>query len=154
MSPVPQGSGFSLSDALAELAHQSQDYFGLSCRCECRGPIPALSTETSANLYRIAQEAITNAVKHGRAEHVRLSCRVVDGHLQLRVEDDGCGIGLDEALSAHRGMGLNIMRYRARAIGAELAIGPGQHGGTVVECALSPPQHGFRSCDAAAGPGG
>ncbi len=137
LSPVPQGSGFSLSDALAELAQQSESYLGITCYCECRRPLPSLSAETAANLYRIAQEAITNAVKHGGACHVDLTCGVTDRRLQLRIADDGRGIDMDEVLAQQRGMGLNIMRYRARAIGAELAIGQGEDGGTVVECTLA-----------------
>lgn len=140
LSPVPQGGGFSLRDALAELAQQSQDYYGLTCLCECRGPLPELSAETAANLYRIAQEAVTNAVKHGGARHVDIVYSVVEGRFELQITDDGRGIGLDESLSAASGMGLSIMRYRARAIGAELAIGPGGEGGTVVQCTVTGPR--------------
>ena len=93
------------------------------------------STITLAvHLFRIAQEAVSNATKHGHAKAVVVALESSDGIVSLRVSDDG--IGFDPARSARRGMGLNIMRYRARMIGGTLEIQSNSPSGTVVVCTI------------------
>jgi signal transduction histidine kinase len=88
------------------------------------------------HLFRIAQEAVANAVKHSGARQVVLSLMPDgDGYLELRVDDDGRGLpARTQAVSS--GMGLRTMRYRAHALGAELAIEPRAGGGTSLCCRL------------------
>jgi signal transduction histidine kinase len=83
-------------------------------------------------LYRIAQEAVTNAVKHARAGEISIGLSAGGGKLTLTVSDDGVGIQRVRS----DGVGLRIMRYRAWAIGASLAIESGLERGTLVRCTL------------------
>jgi signal transduction histidine kinase len=84
------------------------------------------------HLFRIAQEAITNAITHGQASHIGMSLAITDGGLSLIVRDDGIGIRTTPARAL--GMGLKIMQYRASLIGGTLRIEPAEGGGTVVNC--------------------
>ncbi len=84
------------------------------------------------HLYRIAQEALSNAVRHAGAHTVRVELRTERERLRLRISDDGGGFGKQH--TQHAGMGLRTMRHRANAIGARLSIAAGRHGGTVVTC--------------------
>jgi two-component system sensor kinase FixL len=77
--------------------------------------VQILDNSPAIHLFRIAQEALNNATKHGHAKTVVIALESSDGIISLRVSDDG--IGFDPTRSALRGMGLNIMRYRARMIG-------------------------------------
>ena len=87
---------------------------------------------TASHLFRIAQEAVTNAVRHGQARHIWIQLAERKDGLLLRVRDDGTGLPKD--LAKNRGMGLRTMRYRAELIGAQLELKsePGQ--GTLVAC--------------------
>ena len=84
------------------------------------GPVFAADTmskdQVKAEKDRIAQEAISNAVRHGKAQHVYLRLRDAGGVLVMQIDDDGRGIA--SASPSVDGMGLRIMRYRARMIGA------------------------------------
>ena len=86
------------------------------------------------HLYRIAQEAMNNAAKHSRASRISVDLHQKDGALVLRVADDGVGMAKNRAPG--EGMGLRVMRYRAGAIGAKLAISSAEGEGTTVTCAL------------------
>jgi PAS domain S-box-containing protein len=123
-----------LSDALRQLARQSERLLGVPCAM-LQNEAPATLSESSAtHLYRIAQEAITNAVKHGNARRIEISCRrdPKRGPLVLTIADDGTG--LRQKRGDGGGMGLHIMRYRAHSIGGDLSIGPREGGGTIVRC--------------------
>jgi signal transduction histidine kinase len=100
---------------------------------------PALPVPEAAELafFRIAQEAVANAIKHSGASRISITARMVGENLVLSVEDDGRG--LDPAPRACRGMGRDIMEYRARAIGAELSIHSRKGRGTLVQCVLAVP---------------
>ncbi len=91
-----------------------------------------LSASRAYNLYRIAQEAIANARRHAAAHHIRVVLEVDAEAVRLEVSDDGRGLG--ERPPQSTGIGLSIMRFRAEAMGAELAIGRGAAGGTQVVC--------------------
>lgn len=136
LSPI--GRNDSLEDALEQLAKQSSAVFSVECRaaCMCRRQ-PQLSETVSTHLYRIAQEAVTNAVRHGRASLVELSCWRDEEQLFLQIRDNGTGV--PEPLPAGEGLGLRIMRHRATSIGGELAITPGDPGGTLVSCSCPLP---------------
>lgn len=124
-----------LPSALEELARGTRERFGVDCRFHSSGPARAADKTTATHLYRIAQEAITNAIKHGRAKAITLRLEDNAGQLQLQVQDNGRGIAQPPPPDS-RGMGLHIMDYRARSIGGTLSLGPGQHGGTEVCCCV------------------
>jgi two-component system CheB/CheR fusion protein len=92
----------------------------------------------AVHLYRISQEAITNAARHAGAAGIWVSLRDVDREIVVTVEDDGQGISSDSATST--GLGLRLMLYRARMIGASLTIGrrdsnpAAPRPGTIVRC--------------------
>jgi signal transduction histidine kinase len=88
----------------------------------------------ATELYRIVQEAVSNALKHGQPRQVLVSLNAEGDFVVLRVEDDGCGIG--SPAPEKRGLGLRIMLNRAAAIGATLSVLPGEQAGTVVTCLM------------------
>ena len=88
----------------------------------------------ATHLYRIAQEAIINAVKHGHVSRIDIELSRRDGGLTLAVKDDG--IGLPTAMPEGSGIGLRIMSNRAGMIGGNLSISNQAGGGTIVACEL------------------
>jgi signal transduction histidine kinase len=123
-----------LMQALEELATISSDLFKISCRFECDSPVLIRDTGTSGHLYRITQECISNAVKHGKARNVIIQLEASDDGIGLRVKDDGSG--LPDLLPKSAGMGLRIMAPRASIIGATFQFRRNDSGGTVVSCVL------------------
>jgi two-component system, LuxR family, sensor kinase FixL len=121
-----------LPTALADLVAGLQARAGLPIRLTADIHELTLGSDTGLHLYRITQEALQNALKHASATQLDVELMTDNGHLVLTVRDDG--VGLDGAGSD--GMGLNVMRYRARSIGASLAIQGGSAGGTVVTCRI------------------
>jgi signal transduction histidine kinase len=87
------------------------------------------------HLYRIIQESVNNAVRHGKARHVSIILKEKKGQLSLTITDDG--IGLPDDLDRRKGLGLSIMRHRARMIGAEFSVKNNPKGGTSVTCRLA-----------------
>jgi two-component system, LuxR family, sensor kinase FixL len=140
LSPVPRDGGFTLANALQQLARRTEEFFGITCRVENADVSKDLTEECSNNLYRIAQEAITNAAKHGNATHIELRCSIESGRQVLTVEDNGTGMWEPKASS--RGMGLHIMQYRARAIGGEAVLRCRPGGGVIVSCSCPVPMPG------------
>lgn len=130
LSPIRKGGR--LSDALRHLAQESQELLGVPCDVISADVPAGLSESTATHLYRIAQEAITNAIKHGKATHIELSCTRERNQLVLSIADDGRGV-CDTSLDAG-GMGMHIMRYRARSIGGDLAVERRPDRGTLVKC--------------------
>jgi two-component system sensor kinase FixL len=130
LSPIRKGGR--LSDALKQLAAQSELMLGIQCTVRSIELPPRLDEKVGVHLYRIAQEAITNAVKHGRAAAVEVACRRRNVRLELTITDNG--LGITELAGDRGGMGTHIMRYRARSIGGELTIAALPDGGTVVTC--------------------
>ena len=112
-----------LADNFQELAASASDQFKVSCQFECHqaAPLPdANDVDVATHLYRIAQEAITNAVRHGKARHIDISLDSADNGIVLTIIDDG--IGLPENARDGDGLGLRIMAYRASMIGATFNI--------------------------------
>src|SRR5262249_7708837 len=132
LSPIPKRGR--LSDALRQLGQESEKLLGARCHvlCQCVGAAPMLTETTATHLYRIAQEAITNAVKHGKATHIDIKCTCEQGLIALTAADDGSGIPADAM--ERDGLGLHIMSYRARAIGGDLSVAAQTGGGTLVRC--------------------
>ncbi len=127
-----------LAAALEDLALQSQRLHGVECRFSLRGPAPELEHLTAIHVYRIAQEAIHNAVRHGGARRIRVALIGRPGRSRLLVLDDGAGF---EAQPSARptGSGLRLMNYRATLLGGGVTVHsrPGQ--GTRVACNWTQP---------------
>lgn len=118
-----------LMSALDQLVSNIGALFGIQCEFRCRAPVLVYDNIVAVNLYRIAQEAMNNAVKHSRATHIVVELAGEEERVRLSVIDDGMGF---DRSSCGKGMGLHIMEYRARLIGARLEICPHPEGGTVV----------------------
>jgi signal transduction histidine kinase len=122
--------------ALQQLAQDVQTLFKITCSVRWNSPLHIRDSAVAEHLYRLVQEAISNAIKHGHASRISIQFRAGRGQPALIVRDNG---GLvcppSEPL---RGMGLRIMDYRARRIGATVAIRAVPRGGTVVTCSLPP----------------
>jgi len=126
------GEGF--DSALKDLCATISEQWALSCVLICSDPVTIPSSTLAMHLYRIAQEAVTNAAKHGKCTHIVVELASNDAAILLTVTDDGVGIESMEQL--HQGMGFHIMTYRANLIGASLKIKKGPAAGTVVCCSL------------------
>lgn len=116
--------------ALESLAQSVTRLHGVNCKFRCRASSANWGGHTATHLYRIAQEAINNATRHGKARNIFLFLDAAGSSIRLRVVDDGAGI----SESNSEGMGLDIMRYRARLIGGHLTIKPRSSRGTIVSC--------------------
>jgi signal transduction histidine kinase len=104
-------------------------------QCEFKGDRQVrLDASTATHLYRIAQEGITNAVKHGHVSRVIVNLSVADRQLTLSVSDDG--IGLPEKLPEDRGLGFRVMASRAGMIGGTFTAKNNSEGGAIVTCQL------------------
>ena len=123
-----------LASAFEELAETTQMRNNVSCTFSCEEPILIHDTVAGNNLYRIAQEAINNALKHGHCKSISIGLGAVDEEVIVTVKDDG--IGFPEGMDQSSGMGLHIMNYRAKMIGASLDIRRGAGGGTIVMCSF------------------
>jgi signal transduction histidine kinase len=123
-----------LGMALEELASTLSRRFDIACSVECPTAPPSCEPQVGIQLYRIAQEAVTNAAKHSGATEISIHLSMDAGCFQLRIEDNGMGI--QQAHRNPQGMGLSIMEYRARMIGAEFRIETRPGGGTAVTCGL------------------
>jgi signal transduction histidine kinase len=123
-----------LPAALHELAASTSRLLPVECRFESAGQTSAGQNGKATHLYRIAQEAIHNATKHGKAQKIdiRLSANV--SATSLSIADDG--IGFSKKDNATHGVGISIMRYRANLMDGEFAIEAGAGGGTIVSCTV------------------
>jgi PAS domain S-box-containing protein len=124
-----------LMASLAELASQTSELHGVTCTFECWEPVLVEDNQTATHLYRIAKEAVTNALKHSRAKNITISLEGDTRSITLHIRDDGVGFPPEPV--AIKGMGLKIMRYRAGLINAQLTVGPVGPGGTLVSCTLN-----------------
>ncbi len=133
-------SGEDLSTVLKELAGNVKKMFEIPCGFNLKGSLPQLAQHTMVQLYKIAQEAVSNAIKHGKARQVVIGlCRQGDD-LVMTVKNDGLPF---QPAAAKGRMGLRIMNYRANTIGATLEIKPLERNGTLVTCCL-PMKNGVR----------
>lgn len=116
--------------ALAERVSEAHD---LNCELECEAPILVGDAAVSTQLYRIAQEAVRNTVKHAQATRITIRLTEEEGRLELLVSDDGVGL---PATSSHTGVGLRSMAYRAGLIGGTFDIRAEEKAGTRVTCTV------------------
>jgi two-component system sensor histidine kinase UhpB len=119
--------------ALKGLAAHAKDSFGISCRLQTDN-VPPLESTTVRQLYKITQEALTNAIKHGKAKRVSIALSVESDMLLLKIRNTG--VPFPSVVSQNAGMGLRIMNYRASLIDAKVEIGPGRPDGTIVTCTV------------------
>jgi PAS domain S-box-containing protein len=126
---------FGLMSALQQLAGEVEELFHIQCRFECDEPVRSLDESCATHLYHIAQEAVHNAIEHGRATQIAITLSAGDAEGVLKIRDNGCGI--DDARPGHSGIGLRIMNYRAGMIGGALRIERGRDGGTLITCTFS-----------------
>jgi signal transduction histidine kinase len=123
-----------LMQALEEFAATSSELFKVSCRFECDLPVLIHDAATAGHLYRIAQEAVGNAIKHGKAKNILIRLDASEESTLLSIQDDGAG--LPEALPKNRGMGLRIMAHRSGMIGGKFSARRNGTSGTLVNCEL------------------
>jgi DNA-binding NarL/FixJ family response regulator/signal transduction histidine kinase len=121
-----------LMAALGELAATIGKVSKIACVFECDPPVLIEDAAVGTQLYRIAQEAISNAIRHGKAKRLGISLSDRGGVITLTVEDDGTG--LPEGWQKGQGLGTRIMAHRAGMIGCEVAIEPNPTGGTMIRC--------------------
>ncbi|QQS03637.1 MAG: hypothetical protein IPK50_15190 [Fibrobacterota bacterium] len=121
-----------LADALRELCETAETDSDIGVRFDSQGDTTALDGTVATHLYRIAQEALTNALRHSRAETIRVHLRHCAAKVMLTVEDDGVGMPV-ESMHGSKGMGLAGIRSRAQAIGGKAEIRYRAGGGVVVE---------------------
>ena len=121
-----------LASSLEQLTVLVKDLFGIDCRFESPRPVPIPDPVVATHLFRVAQEAINNAIKHGRATHITVGLAQVAKRIVLTVRNNGMAIP-DEP-SSNGGIGLRIMQNRATTIGGSLVIVSDARRGTTVIC--------------------
>jgi signal transduction histidine kinase len=131
LSPILEKGEFSLMTAIVELSSNSEMLFGIPCVIFCKKPVPLYDEAALLHLYRIAQEAITNAARHAKPGQIEIHLKRKDNIIELKVKDDGTGFASSMQLG---GMGMKIMKYRASMINAVLDIRPDTHNGIIVSC--------------------
>lgn len=120
-------------ELLRELAEKVRSSFEVVLQIKVDSDSLLLDPEKSIHLYRIIQEAVTNAIRHGQAETVEVRIKnVPKGRNLLSIRDNGAGLA--KTFRVSEGLGLQIMEYRARVLGGKLEIGPAPSGGTLVRC--------------------
>jgi PAS domain S-box-containing protein len=123
----------SLMSALRELAGSTENLFGISCTFKCDQPVLVEDAQVAVNIYRIAQEAVTNAIRHSKAKNIQLQLHLGDGQASLTVASDGLDFP-EDVKARGSGMGLQIMNHRAEMIDGSLDVCRGDQGGTMVTC--------------------
>jgi PAS domain S-box-containing protein len=120
--------------ALQELAANIESMFRVHCTFTCDPPILIEDNNVATHVYRIAQEAVNNALRHGKARNIWITLAGKNHRITLTVKDDGKGI--PQPLPAGRGIGIDIMTHRARVIGGTFHIGRTPEGGTILTCSF------------------
>ena len=130
-----------MATLMVEFCAATAGQFRVTCTFANRepiGPLP-LGNGVSSHLFRIAQEAVRNAIRHGGAKNIEVSLNTQNRCLNLVVQDDGSG--LPPAPERGEGLGLRIMAHRAQMIGATFTVERRPAGGTLVQCLLPLPAH-------------
>jgi signal transduction histidine kinase len=117
---------------LQELAGTVEKMFSIRCTVDCDEHVVIHDQTAQTHLFRLAQEAVNNSVKHGKAKTVQISLKEVDERYVLSIKDDGSGFPADAGKL--QGLGLRIMNYRAQKVGGVLKIESATPRGTVVQC--------------------
>lgn len=128
----PEANG--LMVALQDLAARTKERYKTGCEFSCPEPVAVCDNAIATHLYRIAQEAVTNACKHGQATLIQIGLAATSRRIRLRVSDNG--VGFAATCCARGGMGIPIMQYRAGMIGGCLCIKQGRKRGVQVICTI------------------
>jgi PAS domain S-box-containing protein len=131
VNPVPEG----LMMTLRELARRTRSLYRMDCQFDCDTPVLIHRHSAATHLYRIAQEAVNNAMKHGKSSRIRIQLTGTPQQITLVIRDNG--VGIRRRTKSAEGMGLHIMQYRADAIGGSLLLRRHRLGGTEVVCNVS-----------------
>jgi signal transduction histidine kinase len=124
--------GAGLMSALKKWASEVQELFHIRCRFHCERAVHIHDVMVATHLYRIAQEAVNNAIRHGKSRDIVIRLKARNGTGTLSIQDDGVGFTTDPA--KRPGMGLSIMNYRADIIGGSLKVQPSDEHGIAVTC--------------------
>jgi signal transduction histidine kinase len=122
--------------ALDRLAQQTRALGRMTCVCRCGEDAQVQDSMVAINLYRVAQEAVNNAVKYSRASCVKIELKRIGEQHQMSISDDGIGIDFDRPAHSE-GLGMHSMRYRAQLLGGTLTVAPLALGGTRVTVVVS-----------------
>jgi PAS domain S-box-containing protein len=137
LSPVVS-EAHGLMSALQQLSAEVEGVFGVSCQLQCEAPVLIYDVGVATHLYHISQEAINNAIKHGKATKIEIGLSASDNRGLLTIHDNGSGY---TKIPGHgTGMGHHIMSHRAKMIGGTLDIEPHDPHGTVVRCDFPVPE--------------
>lgn len=132
LAPAQAADG-SLAVALSRLGAEAETVYGITCTVDVAADLPSLSNDQTAQLYRVAQECVRNAIQHSQGDLVQIACKTVQPErLRLSVTCDGKL--WDPSLASSTGLGIRIMRHRTERLGGSLSISPGAREGTVVSC--------------------
>jgi PAS domain S-box-containing protein len=134
LSPVTLESE-GLMSALQELATNTERFFNVACRFEFTNPVEVPDHAVATHLFRIAQEAVSNAIKHGKATRILIRLKERRGNVSVIVADNGSGLP-DDILKSN-GMGLRIMQSRAGMIGGKVVVENNRDKGARVVCSVS-----------------
>jgi PAS domain S-box-containing protein len=131
VSPRPDGLMCALEELVRELCNCSP----MKCSFQCEEPVLFEDNAVATHLYRIAQEAISNAIKHSKASQITVQLEKISNHSALVITDNG--LGISDCRKLRPGRGLNIIKHRARLIDAALDIITIPSGGVMVRCTLN-----------------
>ena len=119
--------------ALRELAEGVGRTGQLAGRFHCPAPVPVPDPVAAEHLFRIAQEAVQNSMRHAAAKTIEIGLLATEEAIRLTIRDDGKGLDLS---TEGEGLGLGTMRHRARAIGAKFSVAVISGGGTIITCVV------------------
>jgi PAS domain S-box-containing protein len=131
LHPVPAETG-GLMSALKKWAVEIEELFHIHCRFQCERPVHIPDANVATHLYRIAQEAVNNAIRHGKSQNIVISLTTKNGAGTLTIKDDGTGLLSDSTTSP--GVGLGIMNHRANMVGGSLKVQANEGRGVSVSC--------------------
>jgi len=137
LSPVTLESE-GLASALHEHAMNQERIFGVHCRFDYDSQVTVSNHAMATHLFRLAQEAVSNAIKHGKATEISIHLKADPGWIYLGISDNGAGFDL-ERTPPSSGMGVRIMKFRAGMIGGTLSIERNAQGGVLVMCSAPNP---------------
>lgn len=133
LSPIrPDADG--LAEGLKALADRTAAIFRRQCRFDCPAPVRVPDPAVALHLFRIAQEAVHNAIKHSKARKIGIELVSQTDRVTLAVRDDG--LGIPQKMTHQQGLGLRTMQYRIGLIGGSLAVQRRPDGGTEVVCTV------------------
>jgi PAS domain S-box-containing protein len=126
--------GTDLGPQLKKLVANVRKTFDINCRLRLGDSLPLLSQDVTLQLFKIAQESVSNAIKHGKATTVSVSLTLEQGQLVLQIRNDGVAFPVDR--EPNNRMGLRIMNFRAHTVGGKFEIRPNGNAGTIVTCTV------------------